>query len=225
MKSRTSELAVGIFVIIFGIALFFLAMKVSGLVGTNLRDSYSMTAQFDNVNGLKARAKVTMSGVTIGRVESITLDPVTRLATVKFDLDGKLTSFSPEQLKEVQKNALEELRYSTDYQQADASKQKEMEQQLIANMTSITSLDEDAYIMVATNGLLGEKYLKVVPGGGVNYLKRGDVVSNTQGTMDLEDLISKFITGGAGKATSSSTETESPASKPAAAEAEPSFVE
>ncbi|MCH7314134.1 outer membrane lipid asymmetry maintenance protein MlaD [Acinetobacter sp. ANC 3882] len=225
MKSRTSELAVGIFVIIFGIALFFLAMKVSGLVGTNLRDSYSMTAQFDNVNGLKSRAKVTMSGVTIGRVESITLDPVTRLATVKFDLDGKLTSFSPEQLKEVQKNALEELRYSSDYQQADAAKQKEMEQQLISNMTSITSLDEDAYIMVATNGLLGEKYLKVVPGGGVNYLKRGDVVSNTQGTMDLEDLISKFITGGAGKATSSSTSAESPASQPATAEAEPSFVE
>lgn len=224
MKSRTSELAVGIFVIIFGVALFFLAMKVSGLVGTNLRDSYSMTAQFDNVNGLKPRAKVTMSGVTIGRVESITLDPVSRLATVKFDLDGKLTSFNPEQLKEVQKNALEELHYSSDYEQANAAKQKEMEQQLTSNMTSITTLDEDAYIMVATNGLLGEKYLKVVPGGGVNYLKRGDVVSNTQGTMDLEDLISKFITGGASKATSSSTATESQASQPAA-EAEPSFVE
>lgn len=224
MKSRTSELAVGIFVIIFGVALFFLAMKVSGLVGTNLRDSYSMTAQFDNVNGLKPRAKVTMSGVTIGRVESITLDPVSRLATVKFDLDGKLTSFNPEQLKEVQKNALEELHYSSDYEQADAAKQKEMEQQLTSNMTSITTLDEDAYIMVATNGLLGEKYLKVVPGGGVNYLKRGDVVSNTQGTMDLEDLISKFITGGAGKATPSSTATDSQASQPAA-EVEPSFVE
>ncbi|ENX33251.1 hypothetical protein F889_03190 [Acinetobacter colistiniresistens] len=225
MKSRTSELAVGIFVIIFGIALFFLAMKVSGLVGTNLRDSYSMTAQFDNVNGLKPRAKVTMSGVTIGRVESITLDPVTRLATVKFDLDGKLTSFNPEQLKEVQKNALEELHYSSDYQQADAAKQKEMEQQLIANMTSITTLDDDAYIMVATNGLLGEKYLKVVPGGGINYLKRGEMVSNTQGTMDLEDLISKFITGGAAKATSSSTTTEGSSSHSATANAEPSFVE
>jgi phospholipid/cholesterol/gamma-HCH transport system substrate-binding protein len=225
MKSRTSELAVGIFVIIFGIALFFLAMKVSGLVGTNLKDSYSMTAQFDNVNGLKPRAKVTMSGVTIGRVESISLDPVTRLATVKFDLDGKLTSFDAEQLKQVQKNALEELHYSSDYQQADVAKQKEMEQQLIRNMTSITSLDEDAYIMVATNGLLGEKYLKVVPGGGVNYLKRGDVVSNTQGTMDLEDLISKFITGGAGKTTSDSTSSSSSASQPAATEAEASFVE
>ena len=39
MKSRSSELAVGIFVIVFGIALFFLAMKVSGLMGTNLKDS------------------------------------------------------------------------------------------------------------------------------------------------------------------------------------------
>ncbi|WP_415363481.1 MlaD family protein, partial [Escherichia coli] len=165
-----SELAVGIFVIIFGIALFFLAMKVSGLVGTNLSDGYTMKAQFDNVNGLKPRAKVTMSGVTIGRVDSITLDPVTRLATVTFDLDGKLTSFNAEQLKEVQKNALDELRYSSDYTQATPAQQKTMEQQLISNMNSITSIDEDAYIMVATNGLLGEKYLKIVPGGGLNYL-------------------------------------------------------
>lgn len=227
MKSRSSELAVGIFVIIFGIALFFLAMKVSGLVGTNLSDSYTMKAQFDNVNGLKPRAKVTMSGVTIGRVDSITLDPVTRLATVTFGLDGKLTSFNPEQLKEVQKNALEELRYSSDYTQASPEQQKAMEQQLTSNMTSITSIDEDAYIMVATNGLLGEKYLKVVPGGGVSYLKRGDTISNTQGTMDLEDLISKFITGGgAGKvaAGSSSAEASAPASTDKDS-AQASFVE
>ncbi|MFW2124484.1 outer membrane lipid asymmetry maintenance protein MlaD, partial [Acinetobacter ursingii] len=43
-------------------------------------------------------------------------------------------------------------------------------------------------------------------------------------TMDLEDLISKFITGGAGKSTSSSS-TESSASQPATDDAEPSFVE
>jgi len=66
MKSRTSELAVGIFVIIFGIALFFLAMKVSGLVGTNLRDSYSMTAQFDNVID-STRPMVTPLMVTFAR--------------------------------------------------------------------------------------------------------------------------------------------------------------
>ncbi|MEG0342795.1 outer membrane lipid asymmetry maintenance protein MlaD [Acinetobacter sp. TY1] len=225
MKSRSSELAVGIFVIVFGIALFFLAMKVSGLMGTNLKDSYSMTATFDNVNGLKPRAKVTMSGVTIGRVESITLDPVSRLAKVTFDLDGQLTSFDSKQLKDVQQNALEELRYSADYQSADAVKQKEMEKTLISNMTSITSIDEDAYIMVATNGLLGEKYLKVVPGGGLNYLKRGDAVGNTQGTMDLEDLISKFITGGAGKSSSAASESKDAPATTETTDAQNSFVE
>ena len=215
MKSRASELAVGIFVIVFAVAMFFLAMKVSGLTGNNLRDSYTMRAEFDNVNGLKPRAKVTMSGVTIGRVTEISLDPLSRLATVHFDLDGKLTSFNQEQLKTVQENALEELRYSTEYTEADPQQQKIMQQQLLANMQSVTSIDEDAYIMVATNGLLGEKYLKVVPGGGLNYIPRGGSIINTQGTMDLEDLISKFITGG-----NKTTDTENVAS----ADAEPAFV-
>ena len=225
MKSRASELTVGIFVIIFGVALFFLAMKVSGLVGTNLKDSYPMTASFDNVNGLKPRAKVTMSGVTVGRVESITLDPVSRLATVTFDLDGKLTTFNAQQLKEVEANSLEELRYSSDYTSAKPAEQKTMEQQLINNMKSITNIDDDAYIMVATNGLLGEKYLKIVPGGGLNYVKRGESITNTQGTMDLEDLISKFITGGANKsAASASTSKDAPVST-ATTDAQTSFTE
>ncbi|WP_179995919.1 MULTISPECIES: outer membrane lipid asymmetry maintenance protein MlaD [unclassified Acinetobacter] len=225
MKSRTSELAVGVFVILTGIALFFLAMKVSGLVGTNLRDSYNMTATFDNVNGLKPRAKVTMSGVTIGRVNDITLDPVSRLATVEFELDGKLTSFNPEQIKTVQNYALEELRYSVEYQEASPQQQKEMEQQLLGNMKSITSIDEDAYIMVATNGLLGEKYLKVVPGGGLNFVKRGESIANTQGTMDLEDLISKFITGGAAKTSNAASDADKDTATAETTDAEVSFVE
>ena len=225
MKSRTSELAVGVFVILTGIALFFLAMKVSGLVGTNLRDSYNMTATFDNVNGLKPRAKVTMSGVTIGRVNDITLDPVSRLATVEFELDGKLTSFNPEQLKTVQNYALEELRYSAEYQEASPQQQKEMEQQLLGNMKSITSIDEDAYIMVATNGLLGEKYLKVVPGGGLNFVKRGESIANTQGTMDLEDLISKFITGGAAKTSNVASDADKDTATAETTDAEVLFVE
>lgn len=224
MKSRASELAVGIFVILFGIALFFIAMRVSGLVGSNLSDRYEMSATFDNVNGLKPRAKVTMSGVKIGQVDQISLDPVTRLATVSFSLDGKLTTFNAAQLKEVEKNALDELRYSSDYTAADAAQQKEMEKQLIANMKSITSIDEDAYIMVATNGLLGEKYLKIVPGGGLNYVKRGESIGNTQGTMDLEDLITKFITGGAGKSKDASATTEQPETTETA-DANVSFVE
>lgn len=226
MNTRGSELAVGIFVILFGIALFFLAMKVSGLAGTNLKDSYKMTAEFNNVNGLKPRAKVTMSGVTVGRVTDITLDPITRLATVHFELDGSLTTFNAQQLETIKKQALEELRYSSDYEQATPEQQKEMEKQLIANMKSITNIDEDAYIMVSTNGLLGEKYLKIVPGGGLNYVKQNSKIANTQGTMDLEDLISKFITGGVGKESSGASVPDQPStSTKTASPAEPSFIE
>ena len=223
MKSRTSELAVGIFVILFGIAIFFLAMRVSGLVGTNIKDSYQLTAVFENINGIKPRAKVAMSGVKVGQVDSITLDPVTRLATVHMTMDGSLTSFNAEQLKQVQQQALEELRYSAAYQEADAALQKEQEKQLLANMKSITNLDEDAYISVATNGLLGEKYLKIIPGGGFNYLKRGDQIANTQGTMEIEDLVTKFVTGGAGEKNKAADASDDVAT--ATTDAEPSFVE
>ncbi|MDO4223448.1 MAG: MlaD family protein [Acinetobacter sp.] len=225
MNSRRSEFAVGLFVILFAAALFFLAMKVSGLVGTNLNDSYKMTAVFNNVNGLKERAKVTMSGVTVGRVTEIQLDPVTREATVQFELDGKLTTFNAEQLKTVQNAALEELKYSSEYKDATAEQQKEMETQLLSNMTSITNIDEDAYIMVATNGLLGEKYLKIVPGGGLNYAKRDSVLKNTQGTMDLEDLINKFITGGGANKLSGGEQTEKATASTTDSNAQPSFVE
>jgi len=198
-------------------------MRVSGLVGTTIQDSYSMTATFDNINGIKPRAKVALSGVKVGQVESITLDPVTRLATVTMILDGELTTFNQEQLQQVQQYALEELRYSSEYSEADPAQQKAMEKQLLDNMTSITNIDEDAYIMVATNGLLGEKYLKIVPGGGLNYLKRGDQISNTQSTMEIEDLVTKFVTGGAGNKSSS----DNPADETSAetTDAEVSFVE
>lgn len=226
MKSRASELAVGVFVILFGIALFFLAMRVSGLVGNTTKDPYEMTAVFENVNGIKPRAKVAMSGVKIGQVDAITLDPVTRLATVHITLDGSLTTFNPEQLKHVQKEALEELRYSSDYRQ-QMPRNKKQWKRLIDNMKSITNIDEDAYIMVATNGLLGEKYLKIIPGGGLNYLKRGDRIANTQGTMEIEDLVTKFVTGGAGKSSENTGSAPASLDKASAepADAEPAFVE
>ena len=225
MKSRASEMAVGIFVILFGIAIFFLAMRVSGLVGNTIPDSYQLSATFDNVNGIKPRAKVAMSGVGVGQVDSIELDPVTRLATVHMTLNGDLTSFNTKQLQQVQENALEELRYSSEYEEATPAKQKEMEKQLLANMTSITNIDEDAYIMVATNGLLGEKYLKIVPGGGLDYIKRGGEITNTQSTMEIEDLVSKFVTGGAGESKAKDDDAGHTNTSSDTTTAEPSFVE
>ncbi|MFU8926181.1 MlaD family protein [Acinetobacter puyangensis] len=217
MKSRTVELAVGVFVILFAAALFLLAMRVSGLAGSNLGETYTLTAKFDNISGLKERAKVTISGVKVGQVQKIAFDPMVDRAIVTIAMDKKLTTFTPEQLTQVEKNALEDLKYSYEYEQADPAQQKAMEKQLIDNMKHITTIDEDAYIKVATNGIIGEKYLKVEPGGAFTYIAQGGSFpdTQTQGTVEIEDLVNKFITNSSTSQNTSQAAEQQPASSPA----------
>lgn len=230
MKSRTVELAVGSFVILFALALFLLAMRASGLAGSNLGDTYTLTAKFDNISGLKQRAKVTISGVKVGQVTKIDFDPMSDKAVVTMAMNKKLTTFTAEQMKEVQKNALEDLRYSLDYEKATPEQQKVLENKLINDMKNISSIDQDAYIKVATNGIIGEKYLKIEPGGAFNYIHLDSNFpdTQTQGTMEIEDLVNKFITGSASAKSDSSPASSTPAEDTPAADAstdQPSFIE
>ncbi len=82
------ELAVGLFVIAGMIALFVLAMQVSNFTQSGSSVGYRLTAYFDNVGSLKARAPVSMSGVRVGRVESIGLDPTSFRAVVTLKIDA-----------------------------------------------------------------------------------------------------------------------------------------
>ncbi|TXJ06312.1 MAG: MCE family protein [Acinetobacter sp.] len=209
MKSRTVELAVGLFVILFAAALFLLAMRVSGLTGSTMGDSYTLTAKFDNISGLKERAKVTIGGVKVGQVKHISFDPMSNKAVVMLAMDKQLTTFNPAQLKKVEQYALEDLKYSDEYTQADAAQQKVMQKQLVDNMTHITTIDQDAYIKVATNGIIGEKYLKIEPGGAFTYIAQNGNFpdTQTQGTVEIEDLVNKFITSNSSKAEPSSEST------------------
>lgn len=223
MKSRTVELAVGIFVILFAAALFLLSMRVSGLAGSSLGETYELSAKIDNISGLKERAKVTISGVKVGQVSKIELDPLSHKAVVTVAMNKTLTTFTPEQLKQVQQYALEDLKYSYDYEQAAPQQQKDMEKQLISNMKNITTIDQDAYIKVATNGIIGEKYLKIEPGGAFTYIPQGGGFpdTQTQGTMEIEDLVNKFITSGS--TAKSAEKTEATATEPK--NDEPSFID
>ena len=56
-------------------------------------------------------------------------------------------------------------------------------------------LTDDAIAAVKTNGLIGDKYVKIVPGGLGEPVKPGDTLFDTQPAIDLEDLISKFAFG------------------------------
>ena len=69
MNSRTIEIGVGLFVACGLAALFMLAMQVSNLAAIGgSGDSYTVTAAFENVGGLKVRAPVTVSGVRVVNV-------------------------------------------------------------------------------------------------------------------------------------------------------------
>ncbi|MGM0552730.1 MAG: outer membrane lipid asymmetry maintenance protein MlaD [Pseudomonadota bacterium] len=83
MKVRFFELAVGVFVLLGIGALFYLAIQVSNVTDYHDRDTYTVTAYFSNVGGLKTRAPVTVSGVRIGRVADIRYDPERFEAEVK----------------------------------------------------------------------------------------------------------------------------------------------
>ncbi len=75
-SSHQIELTAGIFLLLAIAALIFLAMQATDR-GVTSGPTYEISATFSNVGGLKPRAKVSMGGVTIGMVESISLDPDT----------------------------------------------------------------------------------------------------------------------------------------------------
>ena len=74
MQNRTMEIGVGLFLLAGILALLLLALRVSGLSPTASTDTYKLYAYFDNIAGLTVRAKVTMAGVTVGKVTAIDLD-------------------------------------------------------------------------------------------------------------------------------------------------------
>lgn len=51
----------------------------------------------------------------------------------------------------------------------------------------------DSSIKVSTSGFIGGKYLKVSAGGEDKFLNVGEEFEFTESTMDLEDMITRFI--------------------------------
>lgn len=88
MKQRPMvEMLVGVFVLGGIAALMMLALQVSGLVEFyKVTPEYKVTAAFGNIAGLKSRARVAISGVNVGKVESIHLDPNTYNAVVSMNI-------------------------------------------------------------------------------------------------------------------------------------------
>ncbi len=147
MRVRTLEISVGAFVLAGALSLVFLAVKVSGVKFSSRTDTYRVVARFDNVAGLRERAKVSMAGVTIGRVSDISVDQEYGEAIVTLELNG-----GPGGL----------------------------------------SVDTGAQIL--TEGMLGARYVGLLPGGDLETLEDGDELENTQGALVLENMVGDLIT-------------------------------
>lgn len=86
MRMRGVELGVGVFMLAGVISLVVLALNVSGLNLTKQEGAYKVYALFENIGGLTARSKVTMSGVHIGQVTAITIDRDQLMALVEMEI-------------------------------------------------------------------------------------------------------------------------------------------
>jgi phospholipid/cholesterol/gamma-HCH transport system substrate-binding protein len=87
--SRTSDLSTGLFVLLGFASILFLVTQITNREFSLGGSAYHVLAQFENVGGLKAGAPVSMSGVTIGRVESIGFDMDALKAVVTLRIDGR----------------------------------------------------------------------------------------------------------------------------------------
>ena len=147
MRMRTIEISVGGFVLAGAIALIFLAVQVSGMNMQRTAETYPVVARFDDIAGLRVRAKVSMAGVTIGRVSKIEVDMAWGDAIVTMDILGQP-----------------------------------------GNLTTDTSAQ------ILTEGILGARYINLLPGGDEETLAAGDEITQTQGALVLENLIGEFLT-------------------------------
>jgi phospholipid/cholesterol/gamma-HCH transport system substrate-binding protein len=153
MKHSLLETAIGAIVLLS--AIFFLIFSYSTAherAGGMMDGIYQVTAVFDNIGGLKPGDNVMISGVKIGVVDGIELDPKIYRARVQFSMSDSI------------------------------------------------KLARDSSARIASESLLGGKYLDIQPGGDDVDLKNGDIISMTQSATNLEDLLGRFIFSAADKA-------------------------
>jgi phospholipid/cholesterol/gamma-HCH transport system substrate-binding protein len=60
-------------------------------------------------------------------------------------------------------------------------------------------LTDDVIASVKTSGLIGDKYIRLTPGGSDRILNTGDMIIETESALDIEELVSKYVFGDAEK--------------------------
>jgi phospholipid/cholesterol/gamma-HCH transport system substrate-binding protein len=73
-QSRAIEVSAGMFVLLGFAALWFLVTQITNREANVGKGAYELIAKYENIGSLKVGAPVSMAGVTVGRVDSISFD-------------------------------------------------------------------------------------------------------------------------------------------------------
>jgi phospholipid/cholesterol/gamma-HCH transport system substrate-binding protein len=87
-STRAVEISTGLFVLLGFAALFFLVTQITNRELSINNNSYEVYAHFENIGSLKPGAAVSIAGVTVGRVESITFDQQIYKAVVRMRINS-----------------------------------------------------------------------------------------------------------------------------------------
>ena len=89
MQRSKNDVWVGLFVLIGGGAILFLALQAANLLNLSFQSTYRVEARFDNIGGLKPKAAVKSGGVVVGRIEGSTFDDKTFQARVVLAMESR----------------------------------------------------------------------------------------------------------------------------------------
>lgn len=157
MKKYTIETTVGIFVVI-GLALIAYMTVTLGRISFFGANTYTLSARFTTVSGLRVGSTVDMYGIGIGRVERLGMDQKGEQALVEMSIRKDVVVY------------------------------------------------RDAIAAIKTEGLIGDRYISIDPGGADEPLKPGDAITETQSPVDILDLIGKYAFGEVKKEDQNNTE-------------------
>jgi len=72
---------------------------------------------------------------------------------------------------------------------------KDNRARLVLRIEREVKIPVDSVAAIRTRGLIGEKFVKITPGGDDELLAPGGEISETESVVDLEEMIGKFIYG------------------------------
>jgi phospholipid/cholesterol/gamma-HCH transport system substrate-binding protein len=66
---------------------------------------------------------------------------------------------------------------------------------VVMRLSQHIEIQEDSLAAIKTKGLIGEKYVEITPGGAEEIIQPGESIIDTQPSVDIEELISKYVFG------------------------------